>query len=256
MEEIIFLVLGLIWGSFLNVVIYRLPIGKNIVVPRSFCPGCGKTIKFYDNIPVISYIILLGKCRYCKVKISWLYPLVELLTAFGFWLAYTTYFTAFPVHTGFTILFICLLIALAFIDYRHQILPDEITLGGAVIFLVYSFFHPELTPINGIGTAIGSALFFLGVYFFYLKVRKIEGLGLGDVKMMLLLGAFLGINKLVIALLISSFSGVLVGLFFILFKGKDMKIRLPFGTFLSLGSFISLFWGMQILGKIQSLIHF
>ena len=253
MEEIVLIVLGLIVGSFLNVVIYRLPLDKSIVTPRSSCPSCGKIIRFYDNIPVLSYIFLAGKCRYCKTKISPIYPLVEILTALSFWLA-GLFFGATPVYMVFAILFLCLLLALALIDMQHMILPLEMTIGGAVVFLAYSFFNPFLTPIVAFATAAGAALAFAGIYFFYLKFRKIEGLGQGDIWMMLMLGAFLGIDKLVIAVLSASFFGLLVGLFFIIFRKKDLKMALPFGTFLSLGSYIALFWGNELLLFLQSLL--
>jgi len=250
--EIILILFGLIIGSFLNVVISRLPDKRSIVKPRSHCPNCKKAIKFYDNIPVIGYILLGGKCRNCKKEISLRYPLIEAFTAFSFWLSYF-YFGIDPIYTVFVILFICLLISLAVIDFTHMILPDELTLGGAVLFFVYSFFNPRLTTTNAVIASFGSALIFTGLYYFYLKVKKIEGLGFGDVKMMLLLGAFLGINKLLVAVLAASLSGLIVGLFFIIFKGKTLKLKLPFGTFLAAGSYISLFWGEKILRAIQSL---
>lgn len=253
MEEIILILLGLIFGSFLNVVIYRLPQGKSIIKPRSFCPSCNQLIKFYDNIPVVSYFFLGGKCRHCKAEIPLRYPLIEAFTAFSFWLTYF-YFGQNPLYAVFTILFVCLLIPLAIIDLTHMILPDELTLGGAVIFLGYSFFHPYITVLSAVIAAFGSALLFTGLYFFYLKVRKIEGLGLGDVKMMLLLGAFLGVHNFLAAILIASFSGLLVGLFFIIFKGKNLKLKLPFGTFLAIGSYISVFWGRAIYGLLRSLV--
>jgi leader peptidase (prepilin peptidase)/N-methyltransferase len=231
-----------------------MPREQSIVKPRSHCPACGKTIKFYDNVPVLSYLALAGKCRYCKARISFIYPLVELFTAFTFWLSYW-YYAALPVHTGFTILFLCLLLALASIDLKHMILPLELSIGGAVVFLAYSFFNPLLTPVDSFATAFGAALVFLGIYVFYLKVRKIEGLGQGDIWMMLLLGAFLGLSKLVVAVMVASFAGLLVGLYFIIFKKKDMKLALPFGTFLSLGSYISVFWGLDILRFLQLLVR-
>jgi leader peptidase (prepilin peptidase)/N-methyltransferase len=252
MEETALIIFGLIIGSFLNVLIYRLPLEKSIVKPGSHCPACGKPLKFYDNIPVIAYILLGGKCRRCKNRISLIYPLVEIFTAFSFWLSYRFYGSSL-VHTAFTILFVCLLLILALIDLKHMILPLELTIGGAVIFLAYSFFNPFLEPVDAFGTAIGGALAFAALYFFYLKVRKIEGLGQGDIWMMLLLGSFLGLNKLVIAVLTASISGLIVGLFFIIFKKKDMKMALPFGTFLSLGSYVALFWGGDLLRFIQSL---
>ncbi|UCH96710.1 MAG: prepilin peptidase [Candidatus Aminicenantes bacterium] len=251
MEEIVLVILGLIIGSFLNVVIYRLPLEKSIIKPGSHCPSCNTPVKFYDNIPVISYILLKGKCRHCKANISLIYPFVESFTAFSFWLAYV-YFGQVPLYMGFSILFICLLLSLALIDLKHMILPLGMSVGGGAVFLVYSFFNPFISPVNAFLSAAGAALAFAAIYYFYLKVRKIEGLGQGDIWMMLLLGSFLGLNKLVIAILLASLSGVIVGMFFIIFKKKNLKLALPFGTFLSLGSYISLFWGNDILRLIQS----
>ncbi len=253
-KEIILILFGLVIGSFLNVVVSRLPEKKSIVKPRSHCPSCKKAIKFYDNIPVISYILLGGKCRNCKEEISLRYPLIEAFTAFSFWLSYF-YFGADLIYTAFAILFVCLLISLAVIDLTHMILPDELTLGGAVVFIVYSFFNPWLTTTDAVIASFGSALTFTGLYYFYLKVKKIEGLGFGDVKMMLFLGAFLGVGKLLVTVLLASLSGLIVGIFFIIFKGKTLKLKLPFGTFLAAGSYISLFWGERILRAIQSLFY-
>jgi leader peptidase (prepilin peptidase)/N-methyltransferase len=252
MEEIYLVLLGLIWGSFLNVVIYRLPLEKSVVKPASYCPSCKATIKFYDNIPVISYILLWGKCRYCRSRIPVQYPLVEAFTAFSFWAAYQ-FSGGITVYMAAVILFLCLIIALGIIDLKHMILPDELTLGGAAIFLIYSFFHPEQNTLELILTAFAGSLFFAAIYYYYVKIRKREGLGFGDVKLMLLLGAFLGFKKLLVAILIASFAGVLVGLYFILFKKKTVKLALPFGTFLSLGSYISLFYGHTILDFLRGL---
>ena len=252
MEEIYLILFGLIWGSFLNVVIYRLPLEKSVVKPASYCPKCKATIKFYDNIPVISYLILSGKCRYCKTGISIQYPLIETITAFSFWAAYQ-YTGEITIHMAAIIVFLGLIIALGIIDLKHMILPDELTLGGAALFLIYAFFHPEQNTIELIVTALAAALFFAAIYFYYVKIRKREGLGFGDVKFMLLLGAFLGFQKLTVAVLLASFAGVLVGLFFIVFKKKTVKLALPFGTFLSLGSYISLFFGHEILNFLRGL---
>jgi leader peptidase (prepilin peptidase)/N-methyltransferase len=252
MEEIILIVLGLVVGSFLNVVIYRLPLKKSIVRPRSFCPGCGKTIAFYDNIPVISFLLLRGKCRHCGSRISFRYPLVELFTAFSFWLCYR-HFGGLPLTAAASLVFVSLLIVLALIDLKHMILPDELTLGGGGLFLIFAFFNPTVGTVDALATAFGSALIFTGFYFFYLKVRKMEGLGFGDVKMMILLGAFLGVRKMVVALFIASVSGLLVGLVIIVLKKKNLKLALPFGTFLSLGAYVSLFWSEPILVFLQSI---
>jgi len=250
MEEIFLICLGLVFGSFLNVVIHRLPLGRSIVRPGSACPDCGAGIRFYDNIPVVSYLVLRGKCRECGSRISVRYPLVELFTAFSFWLAHR-YFADEPLHLAMTLVFLCLLIALALIDFDHMILPDELTIGGGIGFLIYAFFNPALSVWNAWGTALGTSLFFILLYLVYLRVRKIEGLGLGDVKMVVFLGAFLGLEKCVIALLLASLSGLIVGLFLIVFRKKDLKFALPFGTFLALGSYISVFWGDDIFLTIQ-----
>ena len=157
------------------------------------------------------------------------------------------------LHALAAAVFLALLIALAAIDLEHMILPDELTLGGAALFFVYSFFNPEVSQLDAVLSGLGAALFFSALFYFYLKVRKIEGLGFGDVKMVLFMGLFLGVSRLVIAIFLASLSGLLVGLFFILFRKKDFKLALPFGPFLSLGSYMALFWGDAILAWIGSL---
>lgn len=252
MEEITVILLGLIFGSFLNVVIYRLPLGESVISPRSYCPVCKNQVKAYDNLPVISYILLGGKCRKCKTGISVQYPFIELLAAFTFWFAYHN-FGHSPVFTVFSIIFLLILIALAFIDLKHMILPDELTIGGGLLFFVYSFFNPFVPVIEALISGALVFLVFLGIYVFYLKVRKIEGLGQGDIKMVFMLGVFLGAEKLIVAILLASVSGLMVGIFLILFKNRDLKHALPFGVFLSLGGYISFFWGDLIFNKIQML---
>ncbi len=255
MGQIFIVIFGLIIGSFLNVVIIRLPQKISLYKPGSYCPKCKTPIKFYHNIPVISYLLLMGKCKSCKAKISLQYPLVEITTALSFLLIYD-FWRYYPVQGIFTGLFIAIIIVLGLIDLKHMILPDELTLGGTIIFLTYSFFNPinYPTPLDSFISGFGAALVFTIIYFYYLKVRQLEGLGFGDVKMMLLLGAFLGIQKLVITILLASFSGLIVGLYFVIFKKKNLKFALPFGTFLSLGSIIAVFWGIPILNWIQSIL--
>lgn len=254
MEEIIIIYaafIGLVSGSFLNVVIYRLPLEKSVVKPRSACPSCGKVLKFYENIPVLSYIIQRGKCRNCSVKISIQYPIIEFITGCVF--AGCAYFIH-PLHyAAATAIFISILLALAIIDYRHMILPNEMTVGGGVVYLLYSFINPAITPLEAVIAAAVGAIGFMAILYFYEKVRKIEGLGWGDVKMMLLLGGFLGIEKLIVTIMVSSFSGLLVGLIVMIIKGQDMKMKLPFGTFLSLGALVALFYGDKILLAINQL---
>ena len=251
METTLSILFGLIIGSFLNVVIHRLPLAENVVFPPSHCPRCRAAIPFYDNIPLLSYLILLGKCRSCRARISLQYPLVEALCAFSFWLVAHTY--GLTVQAAASAVFICLLIALAAIDIKYMILPDELTISGAVFFFIYSFFNPAVGQLDAVLSGLGGALFFAGLYYFYLKIRKIEGLGFGDVKMALLMGLFLGLHRLAMAIFLASLSGLLVGIFFIIFKKKNLKLALPFGPFLSLGSFISLFWGNAILAWVGSL---
>jgi leader peptidase (prepilin peptidase)/N-methyltransferase len=251
METALTIVFGLIIGSFLNVVIHRVPLGQNIVFPGSHCPGCGIPIPFYHNIPLLSYVILRGRCHSCRGHISPQYPLIESFCAFSFWL--TLHFFGLSLTAVFTAAFICLLITLAAIDLKHMILPDELTLGGAALFFAYSFFNPAVGQLNAVLSGLGAALFFSGFFFFYLKLRKIEGLGFGDIKMVLLMGLFLGLHRLVVAIFLASLSGLLVGIFLIIFKKKNLKFALPFGPFLSLGSYISLFWGTGILAWLGSL---
>jgi len=221
-EEIIVIAFGLIFGSFLNVVIYRLPLEKSIVKPRSFCPECSKTIKAIDNIPVLSYLFLFGKCRNCKTPIPVIYPLIEIFTAFTFWYSYRLAEYGY-LHLIFTLIFLLILIALCLIDLKHMILPDELTIGGSILFFIYSFFNPEIKTLDAIVTSIGITLLFTGLYIFYIKIRKIEGLGQGDIKMVFLLGIFLGVKKLIVTILLASFSGLVVGIIIIIIKKKEVN---------------------------------
>jgi len=248
MEAALSILFGLIIGSFLNVVIHRLPLKENVVFPPSHCPRCNTEIPFYLNIPVLSYIFLLGKCRTCRGRISPQYPLVEAGCAFSFWLTVASF--GLTLQAAASAVFICLLIVLAAIDIRHMILPDELTLGGSAFFFIYSFFNPAIGQLDAVLSGLGGALFFAGLYYFYLKVRKIEGLGFGDIKMALFMGLFLGLRRLAVAIFLASLSGLLVGIFFILFKKKNLKLALPFGPFLSLGSTISLFVGEELLAAL------
>ena len=237
---------GLVLGSFFNVVIYRLPRGLNLSRPPSTCPGCGSRIKPYDNVPVLSYLVLRGKCRTCGRRISPIYPTVEILTALCFALVF--------LHSGRTInlpfiagvVFTSGLIVLGFIDAAHQILPDVITLPGFVLALVYSFFRTDLKFLSAvIGAAVGAG-FLLLVYGAYFLVRKKEGLGLGDVTMMLMVGAFLGWEQTLFVLILASFAGALFGVYLIARKGKDAQFALPFGSFIAPAAFVALIWGERI----------
>lgn len=252
MEEVILIVVfGLVWGSFLNVVIYRLPRGLSIIRPPSSCPHCGQQIKFYENIPIFSYLFLRGKCGTCRSKISPVYPLVEALTAFCFLLVHAQY--SLSSHFFVFSLFASALIVLGFIDFEHQVLPDEITLPGVVLALIYTFFRDDLSLIQAlVGAGVGAG-FLLLVYAVYYLLRKKEGLGLGDVTMMLMVGAFLGWRQTLLTLILASIGGALVGIFVIIFKKKNLQHALPFGTFLAPAAFVALLYGRPIIDAYLSL---
>jgi leader peptidase (prepilin peptidase)/N-methyltransferase len=244
---------GLVFGSFFNVVIYRLPRGLNLSRPPSSCPGCGARIKPYDNIPVVSYLLLRGKCRRCGRKISPVYPAVEALTALGFVLVYLTSGRTLSLEFFAGCLFTSALIVLGFIDARHQILPDAVTMPGLVLALAFAFFRDDLTFRGALLGAVVGAGFLLLVYGAYLLIRKKEGLGMGDVTMMLMVGAYLGPLRTILVLILASFSGALLGVYLIARRGKDFQFALPFGTFIAPAAFVAMLWGERIVRAYLSL---
>lgn len=247
MEALILIVVfGLAWGSFLNVVIYRIPERMSLIRPPSSCPSCRARIKPYENIPVLSYIWLGGKCRRCGARISPVYLVVEILTPLLLAIVFVRE-GGFGLSFFAAALFSTALIVLAFIDARHQILPDAITYPGIVLAFAYSFFREDLPFVQAlIGAAVGGG-FLLLVYGLYWLVRKQEGLGLGDVTMMLMVGAFLGWQKTILTLVLASITGAVLGLILMKAKGKDMKFALPFGTFIAPAAFAALVWGDRII---------
>jgi leader peptidase (prepilin peptidase)/N-methyltransferase len=246
-------VFGLVWGSFLNVVIYRVPRGLSLLRPPSSCPGCGARILPYDNVPVLSYLILRGTCRKCGQRISPVYPTVEALTALAFLLVYDRSGRLVGLEFIAGCLFASALIALGFIDYFHQVLPDAITMPGLVLSLVYSFFRDDLTFRGALFGAVTGAGFLLLVYGAYRLIRKKEGLGMGDVTMLLMIGAYLGLPRTFLTLILGSFVGALVGVFFIVRRKKDLQFALPFGTFLAPAAFVAALWGEQIISIYRGL---
>lgn len=244
-EEIIFILLfGLAWGSFLNVVIFRLPLGMSLLSPPSSCPQCKKKIKFYDNIPVLSYLLLKGKCRTCGSRIPVSYFLVEVLTPLSFLLVYQKH--SLSLFFFASCLFTSAMIVLGFIDFYHQILPDAITLPGLVLALTYAAFRPDLTLTQALVGALAGAGFLLFIYGAYYLLRKKEGLGMGDVTMMLLIGAYLGWQLTFFTLILASVVGAVVGVVFILTQKKDLQYSLPFGTFLAPAAYVAMLWGGSI----------
>jgi leader peptidase (prepilin peptidase)/N-methyltransferase len=250
-EKIIIALFGLIWGSFLNVVIYRLPRGLSLVRPPSGCPRCGRRIRPYDNIPVISFLLLRGKCRDCGARIPFVYPAVEILTAASFLILYGSF--SWGLHFLTACVFTGCLIALCFIDYFHQLLPDEITLPGLVLALVYAALRPDMSLRQALVGAVSGAGFLLAVYGAYFLLRKKEGLGMGDVTMMLFVGAYLGWRGSLLTLVLASFAGALAGVFLILFRKRDMQYALPFGSFLAPAAFVALVWGDRLVRAYFSL---
>jgi leader peptidase (prepilin peptidase) / N-methyltransferase len=234
-------VFGAVVGSFLNVCIFRLPAEASIVKPRSQCPYCHHPIRNCDNIPLISFIILCGKCRDCGGKISWRYPLVELITA----LLALLLFLKFSLTLSFLIFFIftAVLIVITFIDLDHQIIPDILTLPGIPIFCLAAIFLLKIPLLESLlGLLIGGGILFT-IAFVYELISKREGMGGGDIKLLAMIGGFFGWKSLIFILLFSSFSGAIVGITAMIIKKRDMKYAVPFGPFLSAAAVAYLFWG-------------
>lgn len=227
------LLMGLCIGSFLNVVIYRLPLGKSIVSPGSRCPKCSYELRWYDNVPVLSWAFLAGKCRQCRAPISVQYPIVELVTGVLFVLV--AWWTPVGPLLVSRLILVAILVALFGIDLEHQILPNVITLPGIVIGLMFSFIAPPGWKDAGLGTLLGGGVLY-GIAAAYYAVRREEGLGMGDVKMLAMIGAFLGWKAVLVTLVLSSFSGAAIGLALIAAQRGGMKLALPFGTFLAVGA--------------------
>jgi leader peptidase (prepilin peptidase)/N-methyltransferase len=265
-DPILALVFGLLIGSFLNVCIHRWPRNRSVVKPRSHCVRCRKTLVWYDNIPLFSYLALGGKCRYCGARISWRYPLVEFVTGLTFY-----YFVA--VHgMSVTALKMCcfsaMLIALIFCDLEKRILPDEFTIGGTVLGLVFAFFVavPDITAqaifwmagaelsgrsnsiVESVVGAVFPAFFLWGGGWLYWKIRHREGLGLGDVKLIAMVGSFLGLRGALLTLILGSVAGSVIGYSYIKLTGKDpASYELPFGTFLGIAGLAAAVFGKQLL---------
>jgi leader peptidase (prepilin peptidase) / N-methyltransferase len=241
-------IFGAVIGSFLNVCIYRIARDKSIVKPNSFCPNCETPIIFYDNIPIISYILLGGKCRHCRAKISKRYPLIELLTAILYLVFYRKLGLTFELFV--TLLFVTLLIVVAFIDLDFQIIPDVLSIGGLVAGLVLAVFRPmflNLDPKFGFldalyGVLLGGGVLFVIAYGYQLIMKR-EGMGGGDIKLLAMIGAFTGIKGILFSLVGGSIIGSLVGIPLMLIKKENTKYAIPFGPFLSLSAVIFLFSG-------------
>jgi len=235
---------GLIVGSFLNVCIYRLPRKQSIVWPASRCTSCGRELAWFENVPVFGWLALGGRCRTCRAPVSAMYPIVETVTGILFGAAMYWYG---PTPLGFVrTAFGCAMVVLFVIDLQHRILPNAITVPGAVIGLVISVFLPPGWLSSLIGVLVGGGVLF-AVGEAYYRVRGVDGLGMGDVKMLAMIGAFLGWKLMLVTLVLSSFAGSLIGVGAIALGRGGMKSMLPFGTFLAVGALTAAVAGDVIL---------
>lgn len=244
MGQLFSFLLGLSLGSFLNVCIYRIPLKKSIVHPRSSCPHCGEPIRFYDNIPLLSYLFLMGKCRQCDHRISLRYPIVELLTGILSLMLFTTYGISFQYLLS--LLFAATLVTISFIDLDHRIIPDILSLPGVAAGWAVSFFPWGVHWVDSlIGTVAGGGSLYL-VAVLYERMTGREGMGGGDIKLLAMIGAWMGWQALPLIVLIASLTGAVIGVVLILFSGKGYRFRIPFGPFLSLGALLYLFFGRDL----------
>ncbi len=244
---------GLLFGSFLNVCIYRIPRDLSVVAPRSFCPECATQLRWFENVPLLSYFLLRGRCRHCSQPIGLRYPLVELTTGLLFVLTVSKY--GLGVAAVKWLLFEMILVVLFWTDLEERILPDELTLGGAVAALVFAFFvsvpgslgamlapHVAQAWQSLLNAALAATLLALPIWAVgaaYGRFRRRQALGLGDVKLLLMLGLFLGLQDGLLALLIGSVSGALVGIGLLIWMKKSARFyELPFGSFLCLAAAI------------------
>jgi leader peptidase (prepilin peptidase)/N-methyltransferase len=235
---------GAVIGSFLNVIIHRLPLGVSIVWPSSACPRCHRELSWYENIPVFSYLALRARCRTCKAPISARYPFVEALTSALFVWAWWAYGPG-PLLAS-RVVFGCILIVLFATDLEHHLLPNAITLPGIVVGFVFSFLTEPGWMSSLIGILAGGGVLYL-VALVYFRIRHEEGLGMGDPKMLAMIGAFLGWKLTLLTLMLASLTGTVIGLGMMAAGRGTMKYALPFGCFLAAGAVLAATVGPQLL---------
>lgn len=238
---VIFFLLGTCIGSFLNVCIFRLPNDESIVFPASHCPNCNNKLKAYDNIPILSFLLLAGKCRFCRTKISWQYPLVELATGILFALAAVRFGLSW--NTLIALILISVSIVVSLIDLKIQIIPNVISLPGIGLGLAAS-----LVPVSPVQffNALTGMLLGGGIFYLVAVVSK-GGMGGGDIKLIAMFGAFLGWQKCLLTIFVGVLLGSVVGIILMLLKRKGRKDPIPFGPFLCIGALVSLFYGQAII---------
>lgn len=239
------LIFGMVVGSFLNVCICRMPKEESVVSPPSHCPLCGYQIRWYDNIPLLSYLLLRGRCRGCGTHISPQYPIVELLNGILTLLLFLRFGPTFAFAALF--LFCSALVVITFIDLEHQIIPDEISLSGIVVGFALSFFlrgHSWLNSLFGILLGGGSLLL---VAWTYQRLTGKDGMGGGDIKLLAMMGAFLGWKAIPFIIFASSLVGSVVGITIMIMQKKDSKLAIPFGPYLALGAVLYIFYGPALI---------
>ncbi|HXV78034.1 MAG TPA: A24 family peptidase [Candidatus Polarisedimenticolaceae bacterium] len=245
-SSIVLLLLGLVFGSFLNVCIHRLPEGASVVRPRSSCPECGSPIHWYQNVPVVSWLALGGRCAACRARISLRYPAVELLGGVLLVLLWRMLGPglAFPIAAFFALA----MVVLFFTDFDHQILPDAVTLTGFAVGVAVAWLNPFLDGpgprrlwLSLAGAALGSGLLW-GIGALYGRLRGVEAMGMGDVKMMAMIGAFTGPFGVMTTILFGSIGGAVIGLLMIPLRGRTLQDALPFGCFLAPAAMVSLLY--------------
>jgi leader peptidase (prepilin peptidase)/N-methyltransferase len=249
---------GLLLGSFFNVLIYRLPRNESIVWPPSHCPSCNRRIKVLENIPILSYIFLLGKCRGCGKPISPQYPLVEAATSIATLLAGVFYLQpalqaglhwAHLVPAFLSMLALLLLIPMALIDWRHFIIPDLFSIGLLILGIGIAFIPGGITPLGALaGILTGGGTLFLSGLIAEKVLKKKEAMGVGDIKLMAAIGSIFGWETALLSIILGAFIGAAAGLSLLAAKKLDQDHRIPFGPFLAAGVWLSVFWGRQLIG--------
>lgn len=241
---VVFFLFGAIFGSFGNVIIYRLPKGESVVKPRSYCYSCKTQVKWYDNIPIFSWFILRGKCRKCGAKFSIRYPMVELLTGVLFALSF--HYAGFSWNLVEYLIFVFGLVVCTFIDIDHMILPDEFTLSGIVIGLVGAALNPHREFLDALwGVLMGGGFLWAMAYVYYLLTKQ-EGMGGGDIKLLAWIGAILGWKAIPFVIMSSAIVGSVIGIIIARKQKAGLKTVIPFGPYLALGAVLYLFGGEAI----------
>jgi leader peptidase (prepilin peptidase)/N-methyltransferase len=238
-------VFGALFGSFANMLIVRVPKGENIVLPASHCDSCGKALKWYHNIPLLSCLVLRAKCAFCKKSFGWRHFWVELIMASLFLSVVSTF--GFSWLSLEYLIFVFGLVVISFIDFDHRIIPDSFSLGGIVVGLIGAYLNPQREFMDAFWGFLVGGGFLFAIAYAYLLLRKVEGMGGGDIKLLGWIGAVLGFKSIFFVVFVSSILGSIVGIA-IMIKSKDgLKSSLPFGPYLALAAILYMFFGTELL---------